>query len=138
MSNVLQVALFIASVVFTILVLCLIPIVFEAKRKLNQLVDTTDALKDKAQDLVRDSHEMVRKLTEVTNRVNDQLEEFHHVLHTIREWTDRTDSIVKEVEDAIEPPVHALARNMSILRLGIGAFAKAFLRRYQHKSTNEE
>ena len=44
MSNALQIALFIASVVFTILVLCLIPIVFEAKRKLNQLVDTTDAL----------------------------------------------------------------------------------------------
>src|SRR5579862_4183173 len=130
MSNALQVALFVASVVFTILVLCLIPVVFEAKRKLNQLVDTVDVLKDKSQDLVKDSHEMVRKLTEVTNRVNEQLEELHHVLHTVREWTDRTDAIVKEVEDAIEPPVHALARNMSIIRLGIGAFAKAFLRRY--------
>ena len=56
MSAALQVALFVASVAFIVLVVCLIPIAFQMRRKLEQLVIAAEELKEKSQALVEDSH----------------------------------------------------------------------------------
>src|SRR5580704_4977721 len=101
MSNALQIALFIASVAFTILMVCLIPIVFQVKRQLDQLVITAEDLKEKTQALVEDSHKMVHNVTDITRRAGQELDTVHHVLETVSQWTERTDRLVNEVGSAI-------------------------------------
>jgi uncharacterized protein YoxC len=122
MSAALQIALFVASLAFIVLVVCLIPIVFQARRKLEQLLAATEELKEQAQALVEDSHEMVRNVTELSKRANAELDEVSRVVQTVRQWTQRADRLVNEVGSAIEPPVHSLVRNMNLFRTGIAAF----------------
>lgn len=126
MSTALQVALFAAALAFTVLVICLVPIIFEARRKLEQLVSTAAELKEKVQALVEDSHEMVRNVTEISKRANQELDEVGHVVQTVRQWTERADRLVNEVGSAIEPPVHSIVRNMNLLRPAPPHFYRLF------------
>ena len=138
MSTALQVALFVASLAFIVLVGCLIPIVFQVRRKLEQLVAATEELKIKAQALVEDSHEMVRNVTELSKRANQQLDEVSRVVQTARQWAERADRLVNEVGSAIEPPVHSLVRNMNLFRTGIATFLQVLSHRNQHNQTKKE
>ena len=138
MSTALQVALFVASVAFTVLVICLIPIVFQARRKVEQLVITAGELKEKLQALVEDSHEMVRNVTELSKRANEELDEVSHVVGTVRQWTERADQLVNEVGSAIEPPVPSIVRNMNLFRTGVSTFLQVLLHRNQHNQTKRE
>jgi uncharacterized protein YoxC len=138
MCTALQVALFVASVAFTVLVICLIPIVFQARRKLEQLVITAGELKEKVQVLVEDSHEMVRNVTQLSKRANEELDEVSRVVQTTRQWADRVDQLVNEVGSAIEPPVHSLVRNMNLFRTGIATFLQFLSHRNQHNQTTKE
>jgi uncharacterized protein YoxC len=134
----LQVALFLASITFIILALCLIPIAFHLRRKLEQLVITTADLKEKLHILVQDSHEMVRNVTQLSKRANEQLDEVGVVVQTVQEWTDRADKIVKEVGSVVEPPVHSLVRNANLLRTGIATFLQFLSHRNQQNKTTKE
>lgn len=134
----LQVALFLASITFIVLALCLIPIAFHLRRKLEQLVITTADLKEKLHILVQDSHEMVRNVTQLSKRANQQLDEVSVVVQTVRQWTDRADKIVNEVGSVVEPPVHALVRNTNLLRTGIATFLQFLSHRNQQNKTTKE
>ena len=138
MSAALQVALFVASVAFIVLVACLIPIAFQMRRKLEQLVIAAEELKGKAQALVEDSHEMVRNVTELSKRANEELDEVSRVVQTARQWTERVDRLVNEVGSAIEPPVHSMVRNMNLFRTGVTTFLQVLLHRNQHNQTKRE
>lgn len=138
MSTALQVALFVASLTFIVLALCIIPVVFHLRRKLEQLVATAKELKEKLQVLVENSHEMVRDVTELSKRANQQLDEVGRVVQTVHQWTERADRIVNEVGSAVEPPVHSLVRNMNLVRTGIATFLQFLSHRNQHNQTMKE
>ena len=138
MSTALQVALFAASLTFIILALCIIPVAFHLRRKLEQLVITVGELREKLQLLVEDSHAMVRNVTELSKRANQQLDDVSHVVRTARGWADRADRLVNEVGSAIEPPVHSLVRNMNLFRTGIAAFLQFLSHRNHEKQKKEE
>ena len=138
MSTALQVALFVASLTFIILALCIIPVTFHLRRKLEQLVITAADLKEKLQLLVEDSHTMVRNVTELSKRANQQLDEVSRVVQTARQWAERADRLVNEVGSAIEPPVHSLVRNMNLFRTGIATFLQVLSHRNQHNQTKKE
>ena len=138
MSTALQVALFVASITFIVLALCIIPVAFHLRRKLEQLVTTAGELKEKLQALVEDSHEMVRNVTELSKRANQQLDEVSRVVQTARQWAERADRLVNEVGSAIEPPVHSLVRNMNLFRTGIATFLQFLSHRNQHNQTTKE
>jgi uncharacterized protein YoxC len=138
MSTALQVALFIASLTFIVLALCIIPVAFHLRRKLEQLVTTTRELKEKLEALVEDSHKMVRDVAELSKRANQQLDEVGRVVQTVHQWTERADRIVDEVGSAIEPPVRSLVRNMNLFRTGIATFLQFLSHRNQHNQTTKE
>jgi uncharacterized protein YoxC len=138
MSAALQVALFVASLAFIVLVVCLIPIVFQARRKLEQLLAATEELKEKARALVEDSHEMVRNVTDLSKRANEELDEVGRVVQTVHQWTERADRLVNEVGSVIEPPVHSALRNMNLFRTGVTTFLQVLLHRNQHNQTKRE
>lgn len=138
MSTALQVAVFVASLAFIVLAVCIIPVAFHLRRKLEQLVNTAGELKEKLQVLVEDSHEMVRNVTELSKRANQQLDEVSRVVHTARQWTERADQLVNEIGSAIEPPVHSLVRNMNLVRTGIATFLQVLSHRNQHNQTRKE
>ena len=138
MSTALQVALFIASVTFVILAVCIIPVAFHLRRKLEQLVSTTRELKEKLEALVEDSHRMVRDVAELSKRANQQLDDVSRVVQTVHQWTERADKIVDEVGSAIEPPVHSLVRNVNLFRTGFATFFQFLSHRNQHNQTTKE
>jgi uncharacterized protein YoxC len=138
MSTALQVALFVAALAFTILIICLIPIAFRARRQLEQLVATTEEFNGKIQILVEDSRELVRSVTELSKRANRQLDEVSQVVSTARQWTERADKIVNEIGSVVEPPVHLLVRNANLLRTGIATFLQFLSHRNQHNQTTKE
>jgi methyl-accepting chemotaxis protein len=138
MSPALQVALFAASLTFIVLALCIIPVAFHLRRKLEQLVITVGELKEKLQLLAEDSHTMVQNVTEVSKRANQQLDEISHVVQTARQWTERVDRLVNEVGSAIEPPVHSMVRKMNLFRTGVATFLQVLSHRNQHNQTKKE
>ena len=138
MSTALQVVLFVASLTFIVLALCIIPVAFHLRRKLEQLMTTAADLKEKLQVLVEDSHEMVRNVTQLSKRANQQLDDVSQVVQTARQWTERADKIVNEIGSAVEPPVHSLVRNMNLFRTGIATFLQFLSHRNQHNQTTKE
>ncbi|HXI84529.1 MAG TPA: DUF948 domain-containing protein [Verrucomicrobiae bacterium] len=138
MSAALQVALFVASLAFVVLVVCLIPVVFQVQRKLEQLVITHAELNEKLQVLVEDSHKMVRSVTELSKRATEELDEVSRMVQTAHRWTERVDRLVDEVGSAIEPPVHSVVRNMNLFRTGVTTFLQVLLHRNQHNQTKKE
>jgi uncharacterized protein YoxC len=138
MSIALQVVLFIASITFIVLALCIIPVAFHLRRKLEQLVVTVGQLKDKLEALVEDSHTMVRNVTELSKRANQQLDDVSRVVQTARGWSDRADKLVNEIGSVVELPVHSLVRNMNLLRTGVATFLQFLSHRNEHNQTTKE
>lgn len=138
MSTALQVALFIASLTFVVLALCIIPVAFHLRRKLEQLVNTVGELKEKLEALAADSHTMVRNVTDLSKRAHQQLDEVDQVVQTARQWAKRADKIVDEIGSVVEPPVHSLVRNVNLFRTGIAAFLQFLSHRNQHNPTTKE
>jgi uncharacterized protein YoxC len=133
-SAALQVALFLASVAIVVLVACLVPIAFQARRHLEHLALTAEQLKAKLEALVLDSRELVRNVDALSKRVNQQMDEVGHVVHTAREWTDRADRIVNEVGSAIEPSVFSFVQTLNLLRKG----ASTMIQTFWHRKTNQQ
>src|ERR1700722_7120958 len=142
MSIALQVALFLASLAIIVFVACTVPMVFIMRSHLNSLVCTAEQTKNDMQTLVRDSHELIRTITELSKRASGQLDEVDQVVATVREWTDRADHFLNEVGSAVEPPVFTIVKNMNLLRTGVTGFVHALLNHHNrstklHNETND-
>ena len=124
MSTVLQVALFFASLAIILLVACIVPIAFQVRRRLEQLALTADSLKASGELLVRDSRELVLNVNDLAVRANQQLDDAAEVVHTVRQWTQRTDRLLNEVGSVVEPPVFTIVRKINLLRAGASTFFK--------------
>ena len=109
MSIVLQVALFFASLAIIVLVACLIPIAFQARRHLEQLVDIAGQLKVDLAVIARDGQELMQNLNALASRANRQMEDVEQVVRTVRQWSERTDRLVNVLGAALEPPVVAVS-----------------------------
>ena len=138
MTTALQVVLFVACITFVVLALCIIPVAFHLRRKLEQLVVTVGQLKDKLEALVEDSHTMVRNVTELSQRANQQLDDVSRVVQTARGWSDRADKLVNEIGSVVEPPVHSLLRNLNLLQTGVATFLQFLSHRNEHHQTTKE
>ena len=135
MSAALQVALFLASIAFIVLVICLIPTAFQARRQLEHLVHTVGQMKVELGVLVADSRELVRNANDLSKRANQQMDDVNQVVRTVHRWTERADRLVNEVGSAVEPPVFAAVRNMNLFRTGVTGFLQALLHRNHHHQT---
>jgi uncharacterized protein YoxC len=140
MSTVLQVALFLAALAFIVLVACLIPLAFQARRRLEHLAVSAEQLKANVELLVQDSRELVRNVNELEQQVSRQMDDVGQVVGTVRRWTERADRLVEEVGSVIEPPVFAWVRNVNLFRLGATTFLQAFFHtnRNQNKTKQEK
>ena len=134
MSLALQVALFLASLAVIALAACVIYICLQARAQIKQLNCAAEQMKADLQVLVQDSHELISKVTEVTGRVSQQVDEAETVMRTVRQWTDRADRIVEEVGSAIEPPLFSAVRNLNFFRKGAVAFLQALFHHNQHNN----
>ncbi len=138
MSMALEIALFIASVAFVLLMACAIPMLFLAKRQLGQLTQTAEDVKKKLDGLVEDSREMVQNVNKLSQRANKQIDDVEVMVGAARRWTERVDRLVDELGSAIEPPVFSLARNMNVLRAGVSTFFEALTHRRHNGETAKE
>ena len=138
MSSVLQVALFFASLAIVVLVACLIPIAFQARRQLEQLVDIAGQLKADLAVIARDGQELLQNLNALAARANRQMEDVEQVVRTVRQWSERTDRLVNVLGAALEPPVVAVMRNLNFLRTGVTTFFQALLQRNHHNPSHNQ
>jgi uncharacterized protein YoxC len=138
MSDALQVAVFVACAALTILVACVLPIIFVTHSRLGHVLRSTEQLKAELDPLVGETRELVRGVHKVGNQVNQQLSEFHSVVHAIENWAERADSLIDEVGSALEPPVLTVARNVSIVRAGMDVFFRILLRGNHSNKANQE
>ena len=138
MSSVLQVALFFASLAIVVLVACLIPIAFQARRHLEQMVDIAGQLKVDLAVIARDGQELMQNLNALASRANRQMEDVEQVVRTVRQWSERTDRFVNVLGAALEPPVVATLRNLNFLRTGVTTFFQALLHRNQPNPSHNQ
>ena len=131
MSIALQIALFLAALAFIALVACLIPLVFEARRRLDRLAVLAEQSRNDLEALARDSREALRNVNEFAQRANQQMDDVALVVHTVQAWTERADRWVDEIATTIEPPLFSLARNLSLLRVGTTAFLQTLFQSTQ-------
>jgi hypothetical protein len=133
MSAALQVALFIASVLFILLAVCVIPIAFLAWRQLAHLAIAAEQQRAALHLLLQDGRELVRNVSDFVKRANQQMDNVDKVVHTAEQWTERADRIVNEVSSAIEPPVLSVVRNINLLRAGMSVFLRVLTHSGQNK-----
>lgn len=138
MSTALQVALFVASVLFILLAVCMMPIAFLAWRQLAHLAIIAGQMKADLYLLLQESREMVRNANELSKRVNLQMDDVNKVVHIVEHWTERVDRIANEVSLAIEPPVLSVVRNMNLLRAGVSVFLRVLAHSGQNKLEGKE
>jgi len=136
MSAVLEVALISASAAIVVLVACLVPVIFLARRQLKQLALTAENLKTNLESLMLDSRELVRNVRILSERANLHLENVGRVVHTVRQWTERADRIVDELGSVVEPPVLSFVRNMNLLRMGVTTFFQRLLHQDRENETD--
>jgi len=137
MSAVLEVALISASAAIVVLVACLVPVLFLARRQLKQLALTAENMKITLESLIIDSRELVRNVRLLSERANLQLENVGHVVQTVHQWTERADRLVNELGSVVEPPVVSLVRNVNLLRMGVTTFLQCLLHRDQEDQTDQ-
>ena len=123
MSIYLEISLFLASVSVIVLVICLVPVLWQIKRQLERLAEHSEQLKNKLDVLVSDSDEMVRNVNELVSRTKLQMDTAGEVVDTVRQWTDRADRLIEQAASVVEPPVFALAKKAELFR----RFASTFL-----------
>lgn len=135
MQAALQMASLVALIVFIILVLCLIPTVFYVRRKLAELLQTTQKLEGELQIVVQDSRELVQNVNALTQRINAQIDDASKVVTTVVQWSDMANRLVTGVSSIIEPPVSMMTRHISLFRLGMSVFMQALRSK---KTTNQK
>jgi uncharacterized protein YoxC len=142
LSVALQAAIFLASVAIIALVCCLIPIAFQVRRALREMLTSLEHLKVDLNSLVLDSRELVRNANSLVARTNDQMNDVTQVVRTVRQWTTRANRLATDVGTVIEAPVFSLVRTINLLRVGATAGLRALLSRapqnHARNPTSEE
>ena len=138
MSNVLQVALFCASVAIVGLVACLIPLLILALRRIGDLARAGEEIKASLELLLQDSRELVQNVNELAKRAQVQMDEVDRMVQTVRTWTDRVDRVVDGVGSVIEPPILSLVSLSNLVRTGAGAFMQSLFHKRLAKNAGYE
>jgi uncharacterized protein YoxC len=138
MSLALQIALFLASISIVALSACLIPMLFQARRRMNGLLISAGQLKAELEDLVKESRALVKDVKELTDRASLQMDDLGQTLHTGKKWVERIDKIAGEVASAVEPPVFSFVRHANLLRTGASAFIGALFGGGGRSKTQED
>ncbi|MHB8080047.1 MAG: DUF948 domain-containing protein [Candidatus Krumholzibacteriia bacterium] len=115
MSVALQVAVGLAALAFVALVAVLVPAILQVRRQANQIAATVEQLREDVAALVHDSRDTLAQLGDVVSTVHD--------------WTVRADRILKQVDEAVEPPLLSTVRAIGLARVGLGAFLDVFRHR---------
>jgi uncharacterized protein YoxC len=134
----LELALFIASIAFIILVMCIIPAVLLALRQLGQMATAFDPLQQQTQALLTDCLELVRNLNGLSQKADRQMEDMGKVVRTAEQWTERADRIANEVTSVIEPPLSSVARNITLIRTGVSVFLRVLAHANKNKFNEKE
>jgi uncharacterized protein YoxC len=137
MSNLLQIALFLASVAVVTFVAFCIPAILQLRKHTARLARTLEELKAEVSPLVQDGRKLLHNVNELSTRVHRQCDEVEDVIQTVRGWTERADRVVEEVGSVLEPPILTAARNAHIFRKGIAKFFETFLNRTHHEPQNK-
>jgi len=119
-----------------VLVACLVPVLFLARRQLKQLVLTAENMKIALESLIFDSRELVRNVRLLSERANLHLDNVGRMVDTVHQWTERADRLVDELGSVVEPPVLSLVRNMNLLRMGVTTFFQRLLHQDQENQTD--
>jgi uncharacterized protein YoxC len=138
MSNLLQIALFLASVAVVIFVACCIPAVLQLRKSAARITQTLEELKAEVSLLVQDSRTLLHNVNELSTRAHQQCDDVERVIQTVRGWTERANRVVEEVGTVLEPPILTAVRNANILRKGIAKFLEMFLNRNHHQPEPSE
>jgi uncharacterized protein YoxC len=138
MSMILQTVLIMALVAFIILVACLVPVIFQARRQMEHLIAADKELKTGLQVFLQDSHDLIRNVNELVKRAHQQMEHLDKAAYTVRQWTERADRLAGQVSAAIEPPVLSLVNGINLVRTGVASFLEAFNKPHQHTLTKKE
>lgn len=138
MSNLLQVALFLASVAVVIFVACCIPAVLQLRKSAARATQTLEDLKAEFSLLIQDSRKLLHNINELSARAHQQCDDVESAIQTVRGWVERANRVVEEVGTVLEPPIVTAARNAQILRKGIAKFFEMFLNRNHHQPEQSE
>jgi uncharacterized protein YoxC len=125
MSNVLQAALFCASVAIVLLAACLIPMAILALRHIAGMARAGQEIKESLELLMRDSRELVQNVNELSKQAQAQMQDVDQVMQAVQSWTARADRLVDGVGAIIEPPIFSLASLSNLVRTGAGAFIQS-------------
>lgn len=136
MSIALEVTLLVAGLGFIALLACLIPLVLDARRRLNRLAVLAEQSRTDLEGLVRDTREAIRNLNELTQRANQQMNDVALVVHTARAWAERADRWVDEIATKLEPPLSSLAEKVALLRVGARAFVQSLFQSTHDKPSS--
>jgi uncharacterized protein YoxC len=134
----LQVALFLALAAFTVLVACVLPVVFQVRRQMQQMMSLDLQLKAGLKVFLDDSHALLWNGNELLKQVGHQMTHLNKAIHTIGQWTERADRLVDQVSAAIEPPVLSLVRSIGLVRTGVASFLEMFGKSKQRNLTQKE
>jgi len=129
MSVPLQIAVGLAALAFVALVATLVPAILQVRRQADQIAATVEDLRGDVAGLVRDSRDTLARLGDLSTRVEQEWHHVEKVVGTVRDWTERADRVITQVDAAIEPPLMSTVRAVGLARVGIGAFMDVFRRR---------
>ena len=97
LSIALQVALFLASIAFIALAVCVATVALQSRRRLESLVSSIETMTATVNTLAVNSGDMVRSINELTTRAQQHMDDVGHVVHSMRKWTDRAEPILETV-----------------------------------------
>lgn len=123
MSVALQIALFLASMTFVGLVVCIVVLAFQARQRLERLAMSIEA--------------MTKSVETLAIRANRELDDVAHVLRLVRKWSDLADPILDTVDAAIVTPVFSWMRNAGRLRAGATTFIQALFHTTRKNDTTQ-
>jgi len=138
MSMPLQVALFLASVAVVVFVVLLIALLLALRKQAEQAVRQLEEVKSDVKLLVQDSRTLLQNVNSLVTRANQQMDDVSKVTGIVRGWSERANRLVDEIGAAVEPPIFTAARNIGILRKGVGIFMDVLLRRNHHTEEEQE
>ncbi len=115
MSTFLEISLILASLAIVVFVGMCIPFILFAKKKMEHFADANDQLQTNINQLIGESREMIRQISQFTERADTELKEVSQVVHTVQEWADKANGVVDEVKGFVEPVVQNFTRFRAIL-----------------------
>ena len=136
---ILQLALTLASFAVIILTACLIPVLFQAGRSLNQMSANMEEIKDKVNVLLDDTRTLVRNVNELSQKLNDRMDEVGEAIDAVKSLTGRAAEGAGGFTSTIRGPVLAVMKKMNTLRTGATAFFNVlFHSRTKNNNAEEE